>query len=126
MSALDRDDDVIKFVINEDPRFRITNGNEIWIKRGQTFDHVEEDTVSLVVKAIDDGTPRMKHISLITFEVRDPTDAPDSANTTPIGLGNRNASIETQQLPPQMPFDMSDSLPNDAAEPIDSLIPEMI
>ncbi|MDA7792478.1 hypothetical protein N8979_01555 [bacterium] len=81
---------------------------------------------SLNVMAFLDGSPRMKHISLITFEVRDPTDAQDSANTTPIGLGNRNASIETQQLPPQVPFDMSDSLPNDAAEPIDSLTPEMI
>lgn len=71
LSATDGDGDVVRFRANEDPRFVIRNGNEVWIKSGQIFNHQTESEITLKVKAIDDSVSKLDDTKTITFYVDD-------------------------------------------------------
>jgi hypothetical protein len=92
LSATDQDGDNVLFRANENPRFFIRNGNELWIKADQTFNHETEPEVTVRIKAIDDSASKLKDIKTITFDVVDPTELLNITSTAPTSVKENVAS----------------------------------
>ena len=71
LSATDEDGDEVYFRV-ENSEFAIRNGNELWIKKNQSFNHKTNSQITVIVKAIDKSTSKRKDTDTITFNVVDP------------------------------------------------------
>jgi hypothetical protein len=70
VSATDEDGDSFTVSLSRNPRFRIRNDSEIWIKKGQVFGPHEADAVTLYLKATDSSPARKTAILKFKIPVK--------------------------------------------------------